>query len=227
MITPDSTTAQTEIIKTSHKRSRDWGVDTGVVNPSLVLSESAFKLSRERNQRLINIAVPFVKLLHEFVAESGFIILLTDEKGYILELAGHQNTLDEIRPYRIIPGACMGEKSIGTNAISIALDENIAIQLTGKEHYAEIFHNWSCSAAPVHDEKGNILGCLNISGYIDKVYPHILGLIVASVKAIEFQLKSSYSEMRQKEAYRFVSQILNTLEFGVLGTDVSGTIKRG
>ena len=226
MITPDSTTAQTEIIKTSHKRSRDWGVDTGVVNPSLVLSESAFKLSRERNQRLINIAVPFVKLLHEFVAESGFIILLTDEKGYILELAGHQNTLDEIRPYRIIPGACMGEKSIGTNAISIALDENIAIQLTGKEHYAEIFHNWSCSAAPVHDEKGNILGCLNISGYIDKVYPHILGLIVASVKAIEFQLKSSYSEMRQKEAYRFVSQILNTLEFGVLGTDVSGTIKR-
>jgi len=63
MITPDTSTTQKEIIKASHKRSRDWGVDTGVVNPSLVLSESAFKLSRERNQRLINIAVPFVKLL--------------------------------------------------------------------------------------------------------------------------------------------------------------------
>lgn len=215
-----------KIIRASHKRSQDLGVEKDREQPSQILSDQAFKLSRERNQRLISIAGPFVQLLHEFVAESGFIILLTDEKGFILEMAGHKEILEEIKPYNLIPGASMSEESTGANAISIALHENSAIQVTGEEHYIEVFHNWSCSAAPIHDERGNVMGCLNISGYKDKVYPHILGLIVASVKAIEFQLKSSFSEKRQKEAYSFVSQILNTLEFGVLGTDITGKIRR-
>lgn len=226
MITYETGPAHMKIIRASHKRSQDLGVEKDREQPSQILSDQAFKLSRERNQRLISIAGPFVQLLHEFVAESGFIILLTDEKGFILEMAGHKEILEEIKPYNLIPGASMSEESTGANAISIALHENSAIQVTGEEHYIEVFHNWSCSAAPIHDERGNVMGCLNISGYKDKVYPHILGLIVASVKAIEFQLKSSFSEKRQKEAYSFVSQILNTLEFGVLGTDITGKIRR-
>jgi transcriptional regulator with PAS, ATPase and Fis domain len=226
MITYETGPAHVEMIRASHKRSQDLGVEKDREQPSQILSDQAFKLSRERNQRLISIAGPFVQLLHEFVAESGFIILLTDEKGFILEMAGHKEILQEIKPYNLIPGASMSEESTGANAISIALHENSAIQVTGEEHYIKVFHNWSCSAAPIHDERGNAMGCLNISGYKDKVYPHILGLIVASVKAIEFHLKSSFSEKRQKEAYSFVSQILNTLEFGVLGTDIKGKIRR-
>jgi transcriptional regulator with PAS, ATPase and Fis domain len=226
MITYETGPAHVEMIRASHKRSQDLGVEKDREQPSQILSDQAFKLSRERNQRLISIAGPFVQLLHEFVAESGFIILLTDEKGFILEMAGHKEILQEIKPYNLIPGASMSEESTGANAISIALHENSAIQVTGEEHYIKVFHNWSCSAAPIHDERGNAMGCLNISGYKDKVYPHILGLIVASVKAIEFHLKSSFSEKRQKEAYSFVSQILNTLEFGVLGTDITGKIRR-
>ena len=226
MITLDSGPLHKDKIRASHQRSLELGVEKERKQPARVLSEHALKLSLERNHRLISIAGPFVQLLHEFVAESGFIIMLTDEKGFILQLAGHEKTLEDIRPYNLVPGASMSEESIGANAISIALEEDSAIQVTGKEHFIKVFHNWSCSAAPIHDEKGSITGCLNISGYIDKVYPHILGLIVASVKAIEFQVKSSFSEMRQKEAYRFVSQILNTLEFGVMGTDISGKIRR-
>jgi sigma-54 dependent transcriptional regulator, acetoin dehydrogenase operon transcriptional activator AcoR len=226
MITYDTGPTHKEMIRASHQRSLELGVEKERKQPSGMLSEHALKLSRERNHRLITIAGPFVQLLHEFVAESGFIVMLTDERGFILEMAGHEKTLGDIKPYNLVPGASMSEQSIGANAISIALEENSAIQVTGQEHFVEIFHTWSCSAAPIHDEKGSILGCLNISGYIDKVYPHILGLIVASVKAIEFQVKSSFSEKRQKEAYHFVSQILNTLEFGVLGTDITGKIRR-
>ena len=226
MITIDSGPDHKAKIRTSHQRSLKLGVERDRQKPSKILSEQALKLSQERNLRLVKIAGPFVQLLHEFVAESGFIIILTDEKGFILQLAGHDKTLKEVEPYNIAAGASMGTDSIGANAISIALEENSPIQVTGDEHFVKLFHDWSCSAAPIHDEKGTIIGCLNISGHINMVYPHILGLIVASVKAIEYQVKSSFSEMRQKEAYRFVSQILNTLEFGVLGTDVSGTILR-
>lgn len=226
MITFNTHPAHRDKIRASHRRSLDHGVERERVQPSVILSAADLKTSQGRNRRLIRIAGPFVQLLHEFVAGSGFIIMLTDEKGFVLEIAGDEKTLLEIQPYSLVAGASMHENSIGANAISIALEENSPIQVTGHEHFIKAFHEWSCSAAPIHDERGNVIGCLNISGHIDKVYPHILGMVVASAKAIEYQFKSSFSEMRQKEAYRFVTQILNTLEFGVMATDIHGKISR-
>mgnify|MGYP002619882347 CR=1 FL=1 len=226
MITLSTHPAHRDRIRASHRRSLDLGVERERVQPSIVLQGAELKDCLEKNRRLMRMAGPFVKLLQEFVAESGFMILLTDQQGYILDIAGAEDTLARLAPYSLVQGASMNENSIGANAISIALAEDNPVQVTGQEHYIKAFHNWSCSAAPIHDEKGTTIGCLNISGHVDKVYPHILGLVVASAKAIEYQVKSTFSEMRQKEAYRFVSQILNTLEFGVLGTDIYGKIRR-
>ncbi len=226
MITLDDHATLRNKIRASHKRSLDFGVERERVQPRIVLRGHDLKKTLERNQRLLKVAGPFVQLLNEFVADSGFIVLLTDGQGCIVEMTGAPKVLEETRPYGLVKGAYMSEESIGSNAISIALDENIPLQVTGHEHYIKAFHSWSCSAAPIHNEMKNIIGCINISGNLDKVYPHILGLVVASAKAIESQLKSSFSEMRQKEAYHFVSQILNTLEFGVLATDVKGKVRR-
>lgn len=226
MITLSTHPAHRDRIRASHRRSLNLGVERERVQPSIVLQGAELKDCLEKNRRLMRMAGPFVKLLQEFVAESGFMILLTDQQGYILDIAGAEDTLARLAPYSLVQGASMNENSIGANAISIALAEDNPVQVTGQEHYIKAFHNWSCSAAPIHDEKGTTIGCLNISGHVDKVYPHILGLVVASAKAIEYQVKSTFSEMRQKEAYRFVSQILNTLEFGVLGTDIYGKIRR-
>jgi sigma-54 dependent transcriptional regulator, acetoin dehydrogenase operon transcriptional activator AcoR len=226
MITLDTSSAHRNKIRASHKRSMDFGVEKERVQPAIVLQDAELENRLEKNKRLLKIAGPFVMLLNEFVADSGFIVLLTDGHGCILDLAGDEDLLGQTRPYGLVKGAYMSEESIGSNAISIAIDENAPIQVTGHEHYVKAFQNWSCSAAPLHDEKGSVIGCLNISGHLDKVYPHILGLVVASAKAIEYQIKSSFSEMRQKEAYHFVSQILNTLEFGVLATDNEGKIRR-
>ena len=226
MISLESGISSQDKIIASHNRSREYGVEKNRRQPSISLKGRDLDAKLGRNQRILNTAGPFVELLSEFVAESGFIILLTDEQSCILDMAGDQNLIEEVRPLGVVRGAFMNEESIGTNAISIALFENVPVQITGKEHYLKIFHNWSCSAAPIHNEKNNIIGCLNISGPIDKVYPHMLGMVVASAKAIEYQLKSNFSQMRQKEAYHFITQILNTLEFGVLGTDINGRIRR-
>ncbi len=226
MISLESGISNQDKIIASHERSKEYGVEKDREKPSIYLKGKDLDAKLGRNQRIISTAGPFVELLSEFVAESGFIILLTDEQSCILDMAGHNDLIEEIRPHGLKVGAFMNEESVGTNAISIALFENAPVQITGKDHYVKLFHNWSCSAAPIHNEKNNIIGCLNISGPIDKVYPHLLGMVIASAKAIEYQIKSSFSQMRQKEAYHFITQILNTLEFGVLGTDIHGRIRR-
>jgi len=226
MISPGIQSEQRDKIRASHRRSLDYGIERERVLPGIVLRGIELERRLQKCNRLLKIASPFVTLLNEFVADSGFIVLLTDEQGCILEMAGHSDILNQTRPFGLAQGVIMSEQSIGGNAISIALFENTPVQVTGTEHYVKIFHEWSCSAAPIHDEKGNTIGCINLSGSLDKVYSHILGLVVASAKAVEYQLKSSFSEMRLKDAYHFVSQILNTLEFGVLATDINGKVRR-
>jgi transcriptional regulator with PAS, ATPase and Fis domain len=217
---------QRDIVKASHKRSLNYGTEKERVQPTKVISGIELDRRLEENKRLLKVAGPFVNLLNEFVAESGFIVLLTDAAGCIVSVAGDSAILGRTSSFGLGEGVYMSEESIGSNAISIALYENKPIQITGTEHFVRIFHTWSCSAAPIHDEKGNTIGCINVSGSITNVYPHILALVIAAAKAIEYQVISSFSEKRQKDAYRFVSQILNTLEFGVMATDINGKIKR-
>ncbi len=85
----------------------------------------------------------------------------------------------------MIPGAYMDEKSIGTNAMGTAIAENRPVQISGSEHYINIYHRWTCSGAPIHDDYGNIVGSLDLTGNCDCVHSHTLGMVVAAVKAIE------------------------------------------
>jgi sigma-54 dependent transcriptional regulator, acetoin dehydrogenase operon transcriptional activator AcoR len=222
----NSSAAHRDIIRASHKRSLDLNVERERVQPTVLVRGAELETRLKKNMRLLKIATPFVHLLYEFVSDTGFVVLLTDDQGCIIEIVGDEELIGNSKPYGLGVGAFMSEESIGSNAISIALHENRPIQVNGKEHFVNGLHQWSCSAAPIHDEKGNTIGCINLSGVLDKVLSYILGLVVSSAKAIEFQIKSSFSEMRQKEAYHFVSQILNTLEFGVLATDTNGKIRR-
>lgn len=222
----DTSHSQREMIKASHLRSLNFGVQREQVLSSRILSQRDMDQKLKKNRRLIEIASPFMQLLSGFVSQSGFMIMLTDGKGCILELLGDHHTLTEASAMGMIQGAYMAEQYIGTNAMGTALAENKPVQITAREHYVYAYQLWTCAAAPIHDEKGRLIGCLNLTAMHDRVHAHTLGLIVASVKAIEHQVKSVFSEKRLKEAYRYVSQILNTLEFGVISTNDQGVIHR-
>lgn len=83
----------------------------------------------------------------------------------------------------------MSEKSAGTNGIGTAIAENISLQISGEEHFIKVFQVWTCSSSVVHNEDGNIIGCLNLTGRRQLAHPHTLGLVVAAVKSIENHLK--------------------------------------
>ena len=114
----------------------------------------------KHNRKLIAIAEPFMKNLYRIVAGSGFVVALTDGRGYIMEILGDQDMLVNPMTESFFQGAGWSEEEAGTNAIGTVLVIKESIQVTGSEHYCRMHHGITCSAAPIFDPQGNLLGTL-------------------------------------------------------------------
>lgn len=210
----------TDIIKKSQERSAAYGVEKHRIYSSKILPEEEVKAIIEKHNDLLTIAKPFLEDLFEIVEGTGFIIILTDSEGCILDIKGDDETLKAANELNMIIGAYMDEKSVGTNAMGTALSEDTPIQVSAKEHFITAYHRWTCSAAPIHDANGNIIATLNLTASKDKVHPHTLGMVISIAKAIEFFIENKTTQEKLFETYQFVFKIMNTLSFGVIAVNL-------
>jgi PAS domain S-box-containing protein len=174
---------------------------------------------------LIENAEPFINQLYNFVKGTDFFALLTDEEGCILTIIGDETILSEAFSYKMMPGAFMDEGSIGTNAMGTALAEEMPVQISGDEHYIEAYHKWTCSASPICDSQGVMIGTLDLTGYSEQVHPHTLGMVVAAAKAIEriLQVKEFNEALTMSKLYN--EAIIDNIPAGILTADQDGGIK--
>lgn len=223
MITKDS--IQREIIKKSHQRCEEYGVNKEQIFPSRILKGNEVSSHLARNEYLLRVAAPFMEIIHETVSDSGFFILLTDNEGCILRSVGDPGIIAESEKLNMVVGAYMHEKNIGTNAMGTAISEAQPIQVTAAEHFISAYHRWTCSAAPIHNNNGEIIGTLNLTGESHLVHPHTLGLVVAAVRAIENQIKAEYAQEKLNEAFSYMKSIVESVSAGIMALDINGNIK--
>jgi len=214
-----------EIIKRSQKRCIKDQISKQQIFPKRTLKGEEFSKSLEENSELINISRKFMEILYDFLNGSGFSLYLTDKEGFVLSIIGDDDINKCIAEVGIVEGADMSEKSTGTNAIGTAIFENLSVQISGKEHYITVYHKLTCSAAIIHNEEGNILGCLNLTGRCQLAHPHSLGLVVAAVKSIENQLKVEKTQNELFNAYQYLNKVMNSLNSGIFAVDTTGVIK--
>lgn len=216
---------QVEIVKKSHERSAKYGIEKNRIFPKKILNFEEANHTLENNQRLLNNATPFIKILYDFLEGSGFFIVLTDKEGCILNVIGDKDVVEMALNLNMVVGAYMSENSIGTNAMGIALKDDIPIQISQSEHFVTAYHRWTCSAAPIHDIDGSIIGSLNLTGTNDKVHPHTLGLVVASVKSIENQINVENAKEELRETYQYMNTIIDSMSLGIYAIDKDGILK--
>ncbi len=153
-----------------------------------VLSDKELAQKRMENRILMEISLPIMEGLYRFVAGSGFVVVLADSSGYLLEVIGDPKVIQDIAKGNFVPGADWSEQSAGTNSIGTAIVTGQPLQVFGYEHYCINSHRWTCSAAPIRDPQGKIIGVLDMTGSFERVHPHTLGMVVAGANAIEKQL---------------------------------------
>ena len=157
-------------IAASWKRSLDFSVDPhgGICEDVLERRELSVLLQEKKS--MIDIARPIMKTLYKSVQGNSFVVVLTSEKGRILEMIGDGDVLRSAKEISFTIGADWSEASVGTNAIGTCLALDKPVQIAGAEHFCQKHHPWFCSSAPIHEYSGGIIGCLNLSCSVERYY---------------------------------------------------------
>ncbi|WP_310732586.1 sigma-54-dependent Fis family transcriptional regulator [Mitsuaria sp. 7] len=126
--------------------------------------------------------------LFEQTGDGDGLVILADAQGLLLGALGDGRFVDRAQRVALRPGAIWDERWRGTNAIGTALAEQRPVAVLGGEHFLERNAFLSCTAAPIRDPQGRVLGVLDISGEQRGFQRHTLALVRSAARMVEHRL---------------------------------------
>lgn len=178
-------------IQTSHQRSAAYGLAETAQPDFSALGSTDLSLLIEQNRILHAHALPVMETLYEQIINTHHMVLLTDANGLIVHALGDNDFLEKANRVALQPGVAWSEESKGTNAIGTAIAERAPTLIHGDEHYLFANHFLSCSAAPIFDHQGSVIGVLDVTGDQHSFHKHTMALVRMSAQMIENQLFSA------------------------------------
>ncbi len=215
---------QFKLIEHSHQRCEALGLSRIERQDFSPLLRGDITLARERNQRLFTHAAPVMEMLCEQIAGTESMIVLTDAQGTILHSVGDDDFLARADKVALKPGVSWAEHSKGTNAIGTALFEEAPTLVHANQHFMHANEFLTCSAAPIFDPRGNMLGVLDVSGDHRSYHQHTMGLVRVSARMIENHWLSDDCSHRLRLHFHSRAEFLGTLLEGILVISVEGKI---
>jgi len=190
------------VVRASWERALRGAIDPAHALPSMEFDEDGFRAYRETHA-LAPVMPVIRRLLVDDAGEAGLVVAVGDEHGRLLWVEGDPALRHRAEDMLFVAGADWSESTVGTNAPGTALQVDRGVQIRGAEHFNRIVHPWSCTAAPVHDpQTGAVLGVIDITGTDHAVAPHTLPLVMATVAAVEAELKLAHLESAVRSTLR-------------------------
>lgn len=149
----------------------------------------------EQSRVLLAHAEPVMDTLREQILNTGSMVILTDASGLILRSIGDADFMSKAKRVALQSGVSWNENSKGTNAIGTSLAEEKPVTVHGDQHFISANTFLTCSASPIANPEGNLIGVLDVSGDYRSFQQHTLALVRMSVQMIENRLfREQYPE---------------------------------
>ncbi|MDQ6645522.1 MAG: GAF domain-containing protein, partial [Chloroflexota bacterium] len=171
--------------------------------PLAIARETQLYQIHDENALLIRAARNVMNHLVDVLADSGYVIVLSDTQGRLLEIMGDMAIRRRLARIDFVAGGDWSEAAAGTNAIGTALADKHVVQLLGAEHYCDVWQDLTCTAAPIrHPYRDEIVGILDVTGNYRLIRPFLTSFLATAALEIEQQLHillldHNYSELRR------------------------------
>ncbi|SFH15210.1 regulatory protein, Fis family [Desulfotomaculum arcticum] len=166
----------------SWKRSREHKV-----NPHIDVAPTVTNSRSDLDNLVVQVAKSYFKYYKNLMHMTELIIGLSNSAGVLIHVeAGSAKLNKNAERHNFLVNASWDEKSVGTNAISLALTEKTNVLLYGCDHYSYGWHPYCCAAAPLfHPWSKNIIGVVDLTGFNNELNMHSVGWVTAMARLIE------------------------------------------
>jgi len=200
------------------------GLDAAAVPSVPVVLASDLAQRRERSQFVRRLAQAQLETLSQQIAGSNFLLAFADVEGVILDLFADNRFSMSGSDAGIVAGSRWGEGICGTNGLGTALATGQPVAVTGMEHYMLQLGDISCTAAPVRDARGDVVGVLDASSYFESRQRHTQALVQMAATHIEHGLLVHQMRSQFVLAIHPRAEYLGTLSAGLLAFDEGGSL---
>lgn len=171
--------------------------------PLAVARETQLDHLRQANALLMRAARPAMDRLSNFLCDSGYVIVLSDAQGRLLEVTGDATIRRRLARIDFIPGGNWSEAAAGTNAIGTALTDGHVVQLMAAEHYCDGWQDLTCTAAPIrHPSTDEIIGILDVTGNYRLIRPFLTNSLATAALEIQQQMQTLLTATSREEQQR-------------------------
>src|SRR5207302_9636515 len=168
--------------------------------PLAVARESQLRNLREANEILIRATRSVMDHLTDFLAASGYVVVLSDAKGRLLDVVGDTTIRRRLARIDFVPGGDWSEAAAGTNAIGTALADGHVVQLMAAEHYCDGWQDLTCTAAPIrHPFTGEVMGVLDVTCDYRLIRSFLTNSLAAAALEVQQELGTLLTSTHAKE----------------------------
>jgi transcriptional regulator of acetoin/glycerol metabolism len=210
---------QAVMIEESHRRSASFGLAPESQPDYSPIERADLVCKVEENRGLFSHALPVMETLYEQIVNTHSMVILTDAQGTILHAMGDDDFLEKADR---VAGVAWSEQSKGTNAIGTAIAEQTPTLVHAEQHYLTANHFLTCSAAPIIDHQGRLIGVLDVTGDQRSFHKHTMALVRMSAQMIENQLFSAAFDDSITLHFHSRSEFIGTLMEGIASFSMSG-----
>ncbi len=213
-----------QLILDSWVRCMDVGLLPTAALAVPVVEAAELLRRRERSDFVRRLAQAQLETLSRQIAGSNFLLAFADHEGVILDLYADNRFSMSSSDAGILPGSVWTESVAGTNGLGTALAAGTAVAVTGLDHYFLKLGDISCTAAPVRDAHGQVVGVLDASSYYESRQRHTQALVQMAATHIENSLLAHQMRGQWVLAIHPRAEFLGTLSTGLLAFDGQGVL---
>lgn len=155
---------QDDRIQRSWRRCvEDYALDPTRPTPAHIIEGSRLREHRDQIEDFLQVARTGMEQLYKRVCDLGYVLLLTDAQGVVVDFIGNDRWQGELRRSGLYLGANWSEALAGTSGVGTCIADRSAITCHQTDHFDASHIALTCNSAPLLDPTGDFLGVLDVS----------------------------------------------------------------
>lgn len=210
------------------REMRDRGIDPNAPIPNKELPLETVQKIQKENQKLCDIARPFLKNIFDSIPDASSLVTLLDKNGINLisfspELH-NRGYLKHIQDLNITANSTPETIFLHSMEVLMCYRTKKPSWCLGEEHYLSISKDWSCIAVPILGKAGEMIAMISISDQIKHSSYYSMGIALSAAKAISNELRMIEQNRELSNVASQLSSIIETTPWGILLIDQNGII---